>query len=484
MTQSFRKDVEEILSCLPAKKQILACSATFDEELDQILTAFMNHPIGVTPKKEAPILIGVKQFGYEMTPSDSLNSSQDMQNKINAIQLIFSKISFKQCLIFSNSQSRAESYCNFLERNGWPTKVITGTMEQKERLAVFRDFRNFRCRILIATDLMARGVDSENVNLVINLEVPSNPSVYLHRIGRCGRFGSHGIAITLLSTDAELFKFRKMLVEIGGPSMTVLRFQPSVPHDIWDFSKRTEEIELYGGISGSSPCKLEDDDHYCEEQINDVQTELDLVHQNLALLEISKLLADQSESTNEQTCDDLFENYSMDVNQSRLSEESSCKPTNFENVFPTKITTDDSNTAFLDAIARLDLYPTQTEKSSIPKSISVLETNGSASEPESSHNENFVDSSDDENEPIFLELGSDQSSTPSSCYEKSSDEVSSGDESDIDESSCDSEPMQKTNSRDPQKIWEQMYWKQVTQLQNYLKMSRNVNGRNNQLTEN
>lgn len=130
MADSFRKDVLAISHRLSQEIQTLALSATFEDGVDKQLAKMMQQPIGVTPKREVPILLGVKQFGLVLPPpADStvakLNSMQEMYAKVKAINDIFEKVPFKQCLIFMNSNQRAESYCNYLSQSGeWFKNVV------------------------------------------------------------------------------------------------------------------------------------------------------------------------------------------------------------------------------------------------------------------------------------------------------------------------------------------------------------------------
>lgn len=243
LTESFRSDLEKIIKSLPSKKQIIACSATFCNDLDRELATYMRNPLLISTEKRATLLIGIKQFVYELP--EEVNSILEMNGKVEVLNKIFSKISFKQCLAFASSQSRAESYKNILKKNDWPCEVISGAQDQKTRLEIFKKFREFKTRILFSTDLMSRGIDSENVNLVINIEVPDSSSTYLHRIGRAGRFGSHGIAITFLCSNKDKAKFSKILNEIGD-YMAVLKFPKDDIPDLWDFSNLNEEQKAFG----------------------------------------------------------------------------------------------------------------------------------------------------------------------------------------------------------------------------------------------
>lgn len=257
MTEPFRTDLMHIIKYLPIKRQTICASATFAKEIENQLVKIMKNPVGVTPKKEAPVLLGVKQFGYIM--KEETNLSKEMFDKIEVMKIIFSNLMFKQCIVFSNSLQRADSYCNYLRSAGWDCDVITGAMNQPDRLKIFKKFKAFDCRILISTDLMARGIDSESVNLVINLDVPFDAANYLHRVGRSGRFGSQGIAITLISSNDYLKNFKNLLKSIGD-DMKVLKFPSNIDSDeLWDFSENS--VELYEMIGT-------DQDENIDEQAN------------------------------------------------------------------------------------------------------------------------------------------------------------------------------------------------------------------------
>ncbi|XP_023292456.2 DEAD-box ATP-dependent RNA helicase 24 [Lucilia cuprina] len=247
-TQTFRQDLQRIRKALPNRKQTIACSATFVDNLDKELAKIMKNPLLISTEERATLLVGIKQFVYELP--EQKTSILEMQQKLEALRHLFGRIAFKQCLIFAGSQSRADSYRNYLEKDGWPCELISGAQDQKTRLENFRKFREFKTRILIATDLMARGVDSEHVNLVINLELPPDVVTYLHRIGRAGRFGSHGLAISFVASEKDHKTFRKLITEVGT-GMKVFKFpskdqSEKEPRDLWNFGEFAEDVKYFG----------------------------------------------------------------------------------------------------------------------------------------------------------------------------------------------------------------------------------------------
>uniref|UniRef100_A0A182NH01 RNA helicase n=1 Tax=Anopheles dirus TaxID=7168 RepID=A0A182NH01_9DIPT len=239
---SMRGDIDKIVCTVPEKRQTLVCSATFYNNRDRELLRYMNAKfIGVTPKREVPLLFGIKQFVREL-PSEADNV-KDLMAKVGVLNEIFQQINFSQCVVFANTIAKAETYCTYLKKAGWPAEVINSGMEQRFRLKAIDDFRSFRARVLIATNLIARGIDVENVNLVVNADVPKDNATYLHRIGRAGRFGTKGIAVTLVSGVKDMERFRRILHDIGGNEMFVHKLPTGQLEDVWQFERYGERYE-------------------------------------------------------------------------------------------------------------------------------------------------------------------------------------------------------------------------------------------------
>ncbi|KAB7495036.1 putative ATP-dependent RNA helicase DDX20 [Armadillidium nasatum] len=201
LTGQFKNSILELIKTSPLNKQILALSATYPKEVTDFLDKFMRSPSHVRLGKESLGLIGVKQF-VRLLPNHPQSFTKH-KFKFQELLSVLSMVSFNQCLVFSNSQLRAESICNQLKSAGWPAAFLTGGQMQKDRLQSFFDLCSYKCRILVSTDLSARGLDSEHVNLVVNMDIPIDQATYLHRIGRAGRFGSIGVAISLACEGDE-----------------------------------------------------------------------------------------------------------------------------------------------------------------------------------------------------------------------------------------------------------------------------------------
>ncbi|KAB0395300.1 hypothetical protein E2I00_003014 [Balaenoptera physalus] len=145
--------------------------------------------------------VGLKQY-YKVVSSYPL-AHKIFEEKTQHLQELFSKIPFNQALVFSNLHSRAQHLADILSSKGFPAECISGNMNQNQRLDALAKLKQFHCRVLVSTDLTSRGIDAENVNLVVNLDVPLDWETYMHRIGRAGRFGTLGLTVTYCCRGEE-----------------------------------------------------------------------------------------------------------------------------------------------------------------------------------------------------------------------------------------------------------------------------------------
>ncbi|XP_066251330.1 probable ATP-dependent RNA helicase DDX20 [Euwallacea similis] len=241
--ESFQNDITEIYNTLPDKKQIIMCSATYPEAVKTFLELYLRCPVVVSAEEDTPLLLGLKQFVRLLElPS---NVVQQVKAKNDELLKLMSCVPFVQCIIFSNYQSRAESISNFLNRNGWKSVFISSAQKQSERLKYMSDLKDFKLKILVTTDLIARGIDVSDVNLVINYDIPLDACTYLHRMGRAGRFGSIGNCINITFNGKEAELLQNILGYIGGESLSI-----PVVNEKYQFEK--ELTHLYGKWQDSS----------------------------------------------------------------------------------------------------------------------------------------------------------------------------------------------------------------------------------------
>merc|ERR1711962_62461 len=249
---AFLSDTTDILNLMPRSKQVLALSATYPDQLASIAERFMRSPQHIRPGQKSQVLTGVAQFVH--TIAHSPTAARQTSLKQAGLLNILSSVPYSQVLVFSNYSTIAQSTCDYLNSRGFPAVFISSNQDQARRNAVIQTFKQFGCRILCSTDLTARGIDAENVNLVVNLEVPWEHNTYLHRIGRGGRFGSLSLAVTLASEGEEMGKLRNIVKKTGS----MIKILPEViPQDVrgnmaemevLDPAEESKEIKNEGGL--------------------------------------------------------------------------------------------------------------------------------------------------------------------------------------------------------------------------------------------
>lgn len=192
MGRGFLEQINEIIKVVPPDCQICLFSATMPEEIVKMTTTIMSDPVKILVKKEQITLEGIKQF--------TLNCSNDTA-KYESLVEIYANINVNQSIIFANTKEKVEQIAETMTKKDFVVSCIHGSMEQKDRTTVMSEFKTGASRILIGTDLVARGIDVQQVDLVINFELPNNKENYIHRIGRAGRYGRKGVAINLISNS-------------------------------------------------------------------------------------------------------------------------------------------------------------------------------------------------------------------------------------------------------------------------------------------
>jgi len=198
--RGFLDQVNEILKLVPPDTQICLFSATMPPEIIKMTQTIMTDPAKILVKNENLTLEGIKQFYISCSTDDV---------KFDNLIEIFSHLDINQCMIYTNTRERAESLADKMKAKKFIVGCMHAKMTQEERNAVMAEFRSGSSRLLVSTDLLARGIDVHQVGLVINFDLPVKKENYIHRIGRGGRFGRRGIAINLI-TKAEA----KFMMEI------------------------------------------------------------------------------------------------------------------------------------------------------------------------------------------------------------------------------------------------------------------------------
>ncbi|MDA3957824.1 ATP-dependent RNA helicase DbpA [Oceanispirochaeta sp.] len=187
LDMGFIDQIEDILAFAPTKRQTLCFSATFPDEIKALSQSVMNDPVEITVETQHEPTV-IKQFFYEMAPT----------TKAKAVVSLLAKHKPESTIVFCNTKDSCRKVEQELLATGLHSLAIHGDLEQKERTEVLIRFSNGSCRILVATDVAARGLDIKDLSAVINYELPFETETYVHRIGRTGRAGSEGLAFSLM----------------------------------------------------------------------------------------------------------------------------------------------------------------------------------------------------------------------------------------------------------------------------------------------
>lgn len=197
----MRKDVQSIFMESPKKKQVMMFSATMSAETRALCKKFMTDPHEIRIDEESKLTLhGLLQYYVKLTEKEKNRKLNDL---LDALE-------FNQVVIFVKSVQRAVALDKLLVECNFPSIAIHSGLQQDERIARYKQFKEFQKRILVATDLFGRGIDIERVNIVINYDMPDESDSYLHRVGRAGRFGTKGLALTFVATDEDSEVLKKV----------------------------------------------------------------------------------------------------------------------------------------------------------------------------------------------------------------------------------------------------------------------------------
>lgn len=200
LASGFREQIYNIFRLLPETTQVVLLSATMPQDVLEVTTKFMNNPVRILVKKDELTLEGIKQFYINVEQEDY---------KFDCLCDLYDSISVTQAVIFCNTRSKVEFLTTKLKAENFTVSSIHADLPQGERDTIMNEFRSGSSRILISTDLLARGIDVQQVSLVINYDLPANKENYIHRIGRGGRFGRKGVAINFV-TDQDVGMMREI----------------------------------------------------------------------------------------------------------------------------------------------------------------------------------------------------------------------------------------------------------------------------------
>lgn len=186
LSSGFNEQVYNIFQYLDSNVQVCLFSATIPNDLMALTSKFMRDPIEILVKTEMLTLEGIKQYKVNV---------DDDACKYETLKDLYDSISLSQCIIYCNSVKRVQDLYDAMVEDKFPVTCIHSSMEKEDRENAYEDFRAGKYRVLISSNVTARGIDIQQVNTVINFDICSSVHTYLHRIGRSGRWGRKGVAI-------------------------------------------------------------------------------------------------------------------------------------------------------------------------------------------------------------------------------------------------------------------------------------------------
>ena len=200
LSSGFKEQVYNIFQYLNQDIQVVLVSATLPEGMNTIISKIMRNPVSICVKKEMLTLEGIAQYYIAV---------EDDRQKYLTLKDLFTFMSVSQSIIYCNSVKRVQDLYEAMKEDEFPVCRIHSGMEKNEREQAFTDFKSGSSRVLISSNVTARGIDIQQVSVVINFDIPKSTDTYLHRIGRSGRWGRKGVGINLI-TRRDLCKLKEI----------------------------------------------------------------------------------------------------------------------------------------------------------------------------------------------------------------------------------------------------------------------------------
>ncbi len=220
LDMGFIRDIQRIIKLLPERRQTVLFSATFSKEIKKLVDRIVRNPVTVSV---APENVTADQITQRLYPVSQRQKSGLLRKLLYASD-------WNQVLVFTRTKHGANKLAAFLEKEGIPTAAIHGNKSQGARTRALREFKNHEISVLVATDIAARGLDINQLPQVVNYDLPNVPEDYVHRIGRTGRAGASGLAVSLVCADefAQLRAIENLTGHIIEREV-VEGFEPGVP---------------------------------------------------------------------------------------------------------------------------------------------------------------------------------------------------------------------------------------------------------------
>jgi len=192
LSRGFKDQIYDVYRYLPPATQVVLVSATLTNDVLEMSKKFMTDPVKILVKRDELTLEGIKQFFVAVEKEEW---------KFDTLCDLYDTLTITQAVIFCNTRRKVDWLTEKMRGANFTVASMHGEMPQSERDSIMQSFRGGECRVLITTDIWARGIDVQQVSLVINYDLPNNRELYIHRIGRSGRFGRKGVAINFVKND-------------------------------------------------------------------------------------------------------------------------------------------------------------------------------------------------------------------------------------------------------------------------------------------
>ncbi|EOA40602.1 hypothetical protein CARUB_v10009334mg [Capsella rubella] len=192
LSKGLKDQIYDVYRSLPHDVQVCLISATLPQEILEMTEKFMTDPVRILVKPDELTLEGIKQYYIDVDKEEW---------KFDTLCDLYGRLVINQAIIFCNTRQKVNWLTEKMRSSNFVVSSMHGDKRQKERDEIMNQFRSFKSRVLIASDVWARGIDVQTVSHVINYDIPNNPELYIHRIGRAGRFGREGVAINFVKSS-------------------------------------------------------------------------------------------------------------------------------------------------------------------------------------------------------------------------------------------------------------------------------------------
>ena len=214
LDMGFVRDVTHILDKMPHRKNLGMFSATISREVMDISWVYQRDPVEITVRADEQNKPDIKQYRIQLPGRGE---------KLDAMERILIAEGYDRCIVFCNTKNMTDRLAGLLQMRGFSAQCIHGDIQQRVREKTLQSFRDGKLKILVATDVAARGLDIDDVDAVFNYDVPDEIEYYIHRIGRTGRAKRHGVAYSLVSTVTEGVRLDE-IAKITGADIEALKF--------------------------------------------------------------------------------------------------------------------------------------------------------------------------------------------------------------------------------------------------------------------